>query len=145
MAKDLATEPVAGALPSEARSRFLRRNLGKLLLVGIPVAGLGVVGLYTLAALKFSYSTGERIGYVQKLSRKGWVCRTWEGELAMTPVPGAAPEKFPFTIRDDAVAARVRELEGKRVAVQYEQKKGVPTSCFGETDYFVTGVRGVGN
>ncbi|HEY0708371.1 MAG TPA: hypothetical protein VGG33_16310 [Polyangia bacterium] len=99
---------------------------------------------YTAAVLAFSYSSGERVGYVQKMSKKGWVCRTWEGELAMSPVPGAVPQLFPFTVRDDAVAARITQSEGKRVSLTYEQKIGLPSSCFGETSYFVTDVRVVG-
>jgi len=42
--------------------------------------GLYSVGVITLQVV---YSDGERVGYIQKISRKGWVCKTWEGELAM--------------------------------------------------------------
>ncbi|HEY7376469.1 MAG TPA: hypothetical protein VIF57_30195 [Polyangia bacterium] len=104
----------------------------------------GAVALWTLATLTFSYSSGERIGYVQKFSRRGWICRTWEGELAMTPVPGAVPQIFPFTVRSDAVARRIQEAEGKHVSLRYEEKRGVPTSCFGETPYFISDVRVLG-
>lgn len=92
------------------------------------------------AALNWSYSSGERAGWVQKLSQKGWVCKTWEGELAMVSLPGTAPEKFVFTIRDDAVAEKVTQAMGKRVALHYEEKVGLPTTCFGETRHFVTKV-----
>ena len=90
------------------------------------------------AALNWSYSSGERAGWVQKLSNKGWVCKTWEGELAMVSMPGVAPEKFLFTIRDSAIADQVTQAMGKRVALHYEEKVGLPTSCFGDTRYFVT-------
>ena len=99
---------------------------------------------YTWLALNFVYSTGQRSGYVQKISRKGWLCKTWEGELAMTTVPGTAPVIFPFSVRDDATARRIEQVAGQRVALDYQQHKGIPTSCFGETEYFVTGVRPVG-
>ncbi|MBL8362634.1 MAG: hypothetical protein JNN18_19260 [Rubrivivax sp.] len=99
-----------------------------------------LVLLYFWGALQWSYSTGERAGWVQKLSRKGWVCKTWEGELALVSLPGAAPEKFLFTIRDDDVAERVTRAMGKRVALHYEEKVGLPTTCFGETRHYVTGV-----
>jgi hypothetical protein len=99
--------------------------------------------LYTWFVLKWSYAEGERAGYVQKLSLKGWVCKTWEGELAMVNVPGALTEKFFFTVRDDSVAENINKLLGKRVVLTYEQHRGIPTSCFGETDYFVTGAREV--
>ena len=52
-------------------------------------------------------------------------------------------EKFFFTVRDDSVAARVNQTMGKRVALTYKQHKGIPTSCFGETEYFVVDVKGV--
>jgi hypothetical protein len=101
--------------------------------------------LYTWAMLSYSYSSGERVGYVQKLSKKGWICKTWEGELAMANLPGAMPQIFAFTIRDEAVAHRIQEAEGRRVSIHYEQHVGLPTSCFGDTSYFVTSVRGVQN
>lgn len=126
---------------SAAPAGLFRRNRWKLIALSV-VLLIAVLGAgYTAAVLNFSYSTGERVGFVQKMSKKGWLCRTWEGELAMSPVPGAPPQLFPFTVRDDAVAARISASEGKRVALNYEQKVGIPTSCFGETSYFVTGVR----
>jgi hypothetical protein len=99
-----------------------------------------LVMLYFWAALKWSYSSGERAGWVQKLSNKGWVCKTWEGELALVSLPGSIPEKFAFTIHDDAVAEQVTKAVGKRVALHYEEKVGLPGSCFGDTRYFVTGL-----
>lgn len=101
---------------------------------------LGLVGLYLWVATAWSYSTGERAGWVQKLSNKGWICKTWEGELALVALPGSAPEKFAFTIWDEAVAEQVTKAMGKRVSLHYEQKVGLPGSCFGDTRYFVTGV-----
>ena len=121
--------------------RLTRRH--KLIIAGalaLPV--LGFV-FYTWTTLAWSYSTGERAGYVQKFSRKGWICKTWEGELAMVSIPGTMPEKFYFTVRNDSVAARVNQTMGKRVALRYEQHKGVPTNCFGETEYFVVDVKPV--
>lgn len=97
--------------------------------------------LYTWTALSWSYSKGERAGYVQKFSRKGWICKTWEGELAMVALPGTMSEKFYFTVRDDSVAAHINQTMGKRVALVYQQHKGIPTSCFGETEYFVADVK----
>ncbi|MDD4962569.1 MAG: hypothetical protein PHI11_01475 [Gallionella sp.] len=96
---------------------------------------------YFWVALHWSYSSGERAGFVQKLSQKGWVCKTWEGEQALVSLPSTLPEKFYFTVRDDAVAARINESVGKRVALQYEQHKGLLTSCLGETEYFITDVK----
>ncbi len=98
---------------------------------------------YTFITLHWSYSTGERAGYMQKLSEKGWICKTWEGELTMVSLPGAAPEKFAFSVRDEAAVAKINAAMGKRVALMYEQHRGVPSNCFGETEYFAVDVREV--
>lgn len=98
---------------------------------------------YTFVTLQWSYSDGERAGYLQKLSKKGWLCKTWEGELTMVSLPGAAPEKFYFSVRDDATIAKINAAMGKRISLVYEQHRGVPTNCFGETEYFATDVKEV--
>lgn len=104
------------------------------------VAVLGLAG-FTYLMLHWSYSEGERAGYVQKLSRRGFLCKTWEGEMAMVTMPGTVAEKFWFTVPSDAVAARINAAVGKRMALHYEQHKWLPSSCFGDTEYFVTDVR----
>ena len=108
-------------------------------LVGIVIVLVG----YFWVVLSWNYSTGERAGWVQKFSKKGWLCKTWEGELAMVSMPGAMPEKFYFTVWDDAVADDLNKVMGKRVSLHYEEKVGLPTSCFGETRHYVTRVTGV--
>ena len=100
---------------------------------------LGCAG-YTWLTLHWDYSRGERVGYIQKLSSKGWICKTWEGEMAMVTMPGTLTEKFAFTVPDDAVATKVNAYAGKRVALHYGQHRWIPSSCFGETEYFVTDV-----
>ena len=134
-------DAVIASSTSSAPSGFLRRNRIKLILIAVLLVLLGLGALWTLITLTFSYSDGDRIGYVQKFSHKGWICRTWEGELAMTPVPGSAPEMFYFTVRDDSVAKEVKALEGKKVALHYKEKKGIPSSCFGDTRYHISEVR----
>ena len=111
----------------------------KAFVIGVVVVVALTVGYFAIV-LNWSYSSGERAGWVQKLSEKGWVCKTWEGELAMVSMPGAAPEKFLFTIHDDAVAAQVTKVMGKRASLHYEEKVGLPTTCFGDTRYFVNKV-----
>jgi hypothetical protein len=111
----------------------------KYLVLPLVVVAL-LVAAWLTAAWKWSYSAGERAGWVQKLSNKGWLCKTWEGELALVSLPGSTTEKFAFTVHDDATAAQITKAMGKRVALHYEEKVGLPTSCFGETRYFVTGV-----
>lgn len=117
-----------------AKKWILRLGLGGLLLF------LVGSGLYTGATLTYSYSKGERIGFVQKISTRGWVCKTWEGELSLIQVPGQQAPAFAFTVRDDKTAKAIQGLAGHKVALHYEQHRGVPTSCFGDTEYFVVGV-----
>jgi hypothetical protein len=105
------------------------------------VSVIALFSLYVYIALNWSYSSGERAGFLQKVSHKGWICKTWEGELSLVAMPGAAPEKFLFTVRDDAIAQKVSAAAGKRVTLNYEQHKGLPSSCFGDTDYFVVDVK----
>jgi hypothetical protein len=118
-------------------SKFLR--VITLTLIALILLGAGWLWL----TLQWSYSEGERAGYVQKLSKKGWLCKTWEGEIAMVTMPGAIPEKFDFSVRDEAVAQKINALAGKRVVLSYRQHKFIPLSCFGETEYFIEDVREV--
>ena len=119
----------------KSKTRLLLCIAGILM---VPVIG---VIFYIWLALTWSFSQGERVGYIQKLSKSGWICKTWEGEMAMVTMPGAIPDKFLFTIRNEEVAKRVNQFAGKRVALIYEQHKGLPTSCFGDTDYFIIDAR----
>jgi hypothetical protein len=109
----------------------------------LALAVLAIVAGYVLTVMSWNYSSGERAGWVQKFSSKGWLCKTWEGEMAMVSMPGTTAEKFQFTVWDDEVAARVNKVMGKRVSLHYEEKVGIPTSCFGETRYYVDKVTAV--
>lgn len=129
------------AAPSAPPQTFFRRHRWRIIFFGLIGVVTVVAALWTAATLAYSYSDGDRIGYVQKLSHRGWVCRTWEGELAMSPVPGAMPQIFYFTVRDDAVVKRIKDSEGKRVALHYKEKRGIPSSCFGDTSYFISDMR----
>lgn len=132
----------AADVPPPSRPSLFRRHWGKLTvltLVLVPVIGMS---LWLVVTLTYKYSEGTRTGYVQKLSRKGWLCKTWEGELAMTTQPGTAPQIFNFSVRSDSVAREIEKIEGSQVTLYYKEHRGVPTACFGETQYFVDGVRG---
>lgn len=126
------------------RKSFLHRHWGKLLLTACVVIPVVAITLWSVIAMSFSYSSEERAGYIQKFSRKGWLCKTYEGEIAMVNQPGQVANVFQFTVRDDSIAGLINAAQGQRVALSYEQHKGLPTSCFGDTDYFVTGVRVLG-
>lgn len=129
--------PEPSGLPLLAR---VKRFLWRLLLFLIIVPPI-LLALYTWAMLSYTYSRGERVGYVHKFSHKGYICKTWEGELAMVNFPGALPQIFRFTVRDESIAAQINASLGKRVTLHYEQHIGLPTSCFGDTGYFVTDVK----
>ena len=116
-----------------------RRSYGRFFL-GAIVATLALAALWMVIAWQWNFSEGERAGWVQKFSKKGWLCKTWEGEIALVSMPGAIPEKFEFTVLDDAVAAQINRYMGQRVSLTYAQKVGLPTSCFGDTRYYVTAV-----
>ena len=121
-------------------TQTLRRHSFGRFFIGAIVALLALAALWMVIAWNWNYSEGERAGWVQKFSKKGWVCKTWEGELALVSLPGSSVEKFLFTVRDDAVANKLQAAMGKRVSLHYEEKVGLPTSCFGETRHFITGV-----
>jgi hypothetical protein len=110
-------------------------------LVATPIL---VVVLWAVITLNYTYSSGERAGFLQKVSKRGWLCKTWEGEIQLSALPGATPEIFSFSTRSDSIAKELNRLNGQRVVLDYKQHKGVPTHCFGETEYFVVGVRVVG-
>ena len=115
-------------------AEFMKKVVKVALLLIVIVAAL-FTG-YMMIVLNWSYSKGERVGYMQKFSERGWLCKTWEGELQMMPVPGALPEKFLFSVRDKAVIGKINSSLGRKVSIYYEQHKGIPTNCFGETEYF---------
>ena len=119
------------------KRKIIATLLGLVILLALLAAG------WVWFTLHWSYSEGERTGYVQKLSHKGWLCKTWEGEIAMVTMPGAIPEKFEFTVRDESIADQINAAAGHRVTLHYQQHKFIPTTCFGETEYFIDGIRDV--
>jgi hypothetical protein len=134
---ETAPDPVVPppAPPVRKQHHWVRSSI--LLIVLIPAV---VVALWIWVALGYTYASGERAGYVQKISKKGWLCKTWEGELAMANLPGTMPQIFSFTVRNDSIANALEQTIGKQVSVTYEQHRGLPTSCFGETEYFISRV-----
>ena len=80
--------------------------------------------------LSWSYGDGERAGVLQKFSRKGWICKTYEGELALYVVGGVSPEIWYFSVRDESLAPAINQVIGERVRLHYSEHPLVPTSCF---------------
>jgi hypothetical protein len=135
---EISETPVA---PPPAKKKRNKALVVLLVLLLIPAV---IISLWVWVTLGYTYALGERAGYVQKISKKGWLCKTWEGELAMANLPGTMPQIFSFTVRNDSIAHVIEQNAGKQVSLTYEQHRGVPTSCFGETEYFVTGVHRLG-
>ena len=133
--------PAPVPAPAPPRPSWRKRHWRKLTLLSVILIPILLFAAWAWVTITLHYSAGDRAGYTQKLSQKGWVCKTWEGELAMANLPGAMPEIFKFTVRNDSIARIIANNLGKRVSLHYEEHRGVPTSCFGETDYYVTNVR----
>jgi hypothetical protein len=141
MSEDETTPPPAAPVaPAPKRSWKKWLIISLAMIVVVPAI---LLTLWSWIAVSWSFSEGDRAGYVQKFSKKGWLCKTWEGELAMVNIPGAMQERWTFTVPDDSVAQIISNSMGNQVSLHYEEKRGIPTTCFGETDYFVTGVRPV--
>jgi hypothetical protein len=132
--------PVAPA-PAPVKKKRNKALIALLVLIVIPVI---IFALWVWVTVGYTYSTGERAGYIQKISKKGWLCKTWEGEIAMANLPGTMPQIFSFTVRNDSIAHLIEQNAGKQLSLTYEQHRGIPTTCFGETEYFVTGVHRIG-
>ena len=128
-------------IPAPSAPSWKRRHWRMLTLLFVIIVPIAVFSFWAWSTLSYAYSTGERAGYAQKLSEKGWLCKTWEGELAMANLPGTMPEIFKFSVRNDSIAHVLESNLGKRMSVTYAQHKGVPTTCFGETEYYITNVR----
>lgn len=111
-----------------------------LMLLALLIIPLVLFTLYVGLAFSWSYSEGERAGILQKFSRRGWICKTYEGELAMSIVPGVTPTIWEFTVRNETVVPHLSAALGKRVVLHYSEHPGIPTTCFGHTAYFVDSI-----
>jgi hypothetical protein len=138
----MSTPATPSVTPVPAR-RPPRRSF-KMYLLGSLVGALVLIGLYTWLMLSWAYSEGERAGVLQKFSKRGWICKTYEGELAMYVVGGVAPQIWNFSVRDEAVVEQLHAAVGQQVRLHYAEHRSLPTDCFGETDYFVERVEVVG-
>src|SRR6478752_10207464 len=113
----------AVAPPASAPHRTRNKALTVLLLlILIPAV---VIALWIWVALGYTYSNGERAGYLQKISKRGWLCKTWEGEIQLTSIPGSTPQIFTFTTRSDSIANILTTMAGQSVRVHYREHKGI--------------------
>ena len=103
---------------------------------------LGII-LLTSAYFAFvyyaSYSEGVRSGELIKFSSKGYVFKTWEGEISQG-ISGAQIFKFSVLDNNEKVIEGLKELQGQYVKVSYiERYRTFP--WWGDTNYFITEVR----
>lgn len=100
--------------------------------------GAGIVGSFIPWAA-VQYSDGERTGLVNKISHKGLICQTWEGQMLVGNGNNVDPEEYFFTVKDDAVVKQVQDAQGKIATLHYKQY-ALSSNCWGDTSYEVVGV-----
>jgi hypothetical protein len=132
---------MADDTPAAPNLSWRRRHWRLITIVLVILVPVLIISGWAWITLGYAYASEDRAGYVQKISRRGWLCKTWEGELATSNLPGAMPEIFKFTVRNDSLARILENNLGKRMTLRFEQHRGVPTSCFGETQSYITNVR----
>jgi hypothetical protein len=135
-APELTPSPAAPSRPATPPKPSIGQRIKRFFLYWIGGLLLAAL-LWTVFSLNWRYADGDRGGVLQKFSKKGWLCKTYEGELAMFVIPGMAPEVWQFSVRDDKVAQELAGFVGERVQLHYSEHRGLPTSCFGETAFFV--------
>ena len=104
-------------------------------------------GIAKFVGISTVYSEGERTGVLTKLSKRGFIWKTWEGEMNLggMSVDGggvATPNVWRFSIADDAIAKQGMAFAtgAKRVTVTYTEVWKAAFSQ-GSTDYLVTGFK----
>ncbi len=118
----------------------------KKILVGI-VFLLVLALVITFLVFNFKYSEGSRAGVLMKFSKRGYVFKTYEGELNTGGVGNIANtaqvnQVWNFSVKEEGFADTLHFYEGKKVILFYQQKiKHLPWQ--GETDYFVNRVQEV--
>ena len=111
----------------------------------ILIVVLVVINVIVLFIFNFTYSEGNRAGVLMKFSKKGYVFKTYEGELnigGVGNVSGTAQmnQVWLFSVRNQATADSLMTMEGKKVSLHYRQ---VLKNMWwdGETSYFVDGYK----
>lgn len=129
-------------VPNSTGRRGSRGRLGRWFFILLLLIVVGT-GLWTWLTLAWAYAEGERAGVLQKFARRGWLCKTQEGEIALYygggqyMGAGISPQLWDFSVRDKSVAAELSKAVGHRVQLHYTEHPGIPTSCFAETRFLV--------
>ncbi|MEQ1552701.1 MAG: hypothetical protein ABL929_00915 [Ferruginibacter sp.] len=135
--KDITKE-----IPNQIEVKKKSGGCGKYIFMAL-VLGLILGGAIFWWKYYYTYSDGSRSGMLQKLSHKGNLMKTYEGELVLSSVSSSsgvalASEKFFFSIANDSIAKMMMNMEGKKVRLHYEQKKGA-LPWRGDSEYIVDG------
>jgi len=129
-------------VPNSTGRRGSRGRFGRWVLILLLLVVVGS-GLWTWLTLAWAYAEGERAGVLQKFVRRGWICKTQEGEIALYygggqyMGAGTSPQLWDFSVRDKSVAADLTKAVGHRVQLHYTEHPGIPTACFAETRFLV--------
>lgn len=109
----------------------------KILVYGI-LAIVLAVSAYIAVLYYATFSEGIRTGELIKFSHKGYVFKTWEGELSQGL---SGSQKFAFSVMDNQpeVIEQMKQNQGKFVKIEYIERYGT-FSWWGETNYYITKV-----
>lgn len=103
-------------------------------------------GGYYVYNMAYKYSEGSRTGTVFKLSEKGSLCKTWEGQMMQNGYGAVGGQgttaSFDFTVWDESLLEKIKDAErrGKQVELEYRQAKWT-LSCLQDSEYVATGIR----
>ena len=129
-------------VPNSTGRRRSSGRLGRWIVILLLLLIVGAT-LWTWLTLAWAYAEGERAGVLQKFVRRGWICKTQEGEIALYygggqyMGAGISPQLWDFSVRDKLVAADLSKAVGHRVQLHYTEHPGIPTNCFAESRFLV--------
>jgi hypothetical protein len=126
--------------PPSLPPRRTRRRLGLIITLTLVLIVAVGLSLWSWIALTYVYASGQHTGYIRKLTKTGWLCKTWEGQLVTSPTPAVQSQLFNFTIHDDSLATLIQNAHDKQVTLSYSQYLTSPSTCLGETRYFIEGI-----
>lgn len=98
-----------------------------------------MTALFFTIAYYASYSDGDRTGELIKFSRKGYVFKTWEGEISQG-IAGAQIFKFSVLDNDEEVIETLKKYQGQYIKVTYVERY-TTFPWWGDTNYYITAVK----
>jgi hypothetical protein len=120
--------------PARKRELGFRRFAGRFAIALILVLGFSIYWFFFN-----KYGKGERTGVLIKITHKGNIFKTDEGEMWLSCRQVTNPEKFYFSVTNDSLALVLKDLQDECVQLTYSQYRG-SLPWRGDTKYIVTGV-----